>query len=171
MKKLAIVSLVLALGVRVMGDPVPQQGIMASQGETAQSEVEVRVEIIDDNFLITDIYGRPLVLDFGKTQQGKAKRMTQELEYKISAKQAVGKDTEFDMTIGGKGDTEVDLFDVTTAKNNDAIKSKVWVTESKIKIPKDGTEVRSKIAGALEIKESDKKGLYSGKTILKATVK
>ena len=58
MKKLLFVTALLAMGTMAMGAaPV--------QNDTTTADVEVRAEIVDDSLVITDIYGKPLLLNFG----------------------------------------------------------------------------------------------------------
>ena len=73
MKKLLFVTALLAMGTMAMGKAPASK-------DKAKADVEVKAEIVDDSLVITDIYGAPLLLDFGKIQKGSKEVRTKVLE-------------------------------------------------------------------------------------------
>lgn len=117
MKKLLFVAALMALGTMTFGADAT---LGPQSGDKATADVEVRAEIVDDSFTITDIDGKPLVLDFGKLakdQDANGKVWTAEVEYKITATKAPDNDTVFDVALEEKQVTLKHLNNALTQNN------------------------------------------------------
>lgn len=71
MKKLLSTSLFLAMAsmsLAAAGDVTPD----ANASQTAAANVKVTAQVVSDNLVISDLNGRPIVLDFGKISNQKA---------------------------------------------------------------------------------------------------
>ena len=180
MKKLLFVSALLALGSVAFGAGEVQP---PKQGDTTTAEVEVRAEIVNDTISITDIYGQPLVLDFGRIQKNKStgKVWTAEVEYKVTAITQVKDATTLGMDLGkdvAAISEAITLKSVNQAAltGDQAANAKIQATlsldeDTKI-IPADKDEVRGRIYGSITEDLSQKvDGLYREYTTLTATVK
>lgn len=164
MKKLLFVTALLAMGTMAMG-------AAPKQDDTTTADVEVRAEIVEDSLVITDIYGKPLLLNFGPIQKTIDKVWTAQVEYKVSAGTATTGDTELTMALGTP-DGKVTLKHVNSALQQDNTLDSVVTLDADQKVMKKGaTEVRGKIFGSIAGDLSKKqKGMYREYTTLTATV-
>lgn len=174
MKKLLFVSALLALGSVAFGAEVEPP----KATDTTTAEVEVRAEIVNDTLTITDIYGQPLVLDFGRIQKNKStgKVWNAEVEYKVTAIAPVKGDTVLSMDLGEDAthSTEaVTLKSVNQAATGSSaeIKAALSLDKQEKVIKKGKDEVRGRIYGSITEDLSEKvDGLYREYTSLTATV-
>ena len=172
MKKLLFVTALLAMGTMAMG-------AAPAKGDKASANVEVRARIVDDNFIISDIYGKEIVLNFGDLFSSQKKSAVTYVDYKVTAKDAAGEPgIGFDITLGGKNaatdPTEVVIStdnDVNAAKT-DSMKANLVLSEYVGRIEKAKTEYRGRINGTISVKELENKsvGVYTGNTKLEITV-
>ena len=144
MKKLLFVTALLAMGTIAMGAaPV--------QNDTTTADVEVRAEIVDDSLVITDIYGAPLLLDFGKIQKGSKEVRTKVLEYKVSATEAPNANLTLNLKLAGatqKQEITLTHKDQSLPDNN-TIKAYVSLDSYTGAMESGKTEYRGKILGSI----------------------
>lgn len=91
MKKLLFIAALTMLGANVFA---------AEPTGSVTVPVEVKAQLTDDTFSITDIDGKELYLDFGKvSRKAVPDAWTAKVEYKITAEENGTKDTEFAMKL------------------------------------------------------------------------
>lgn len=169
MKKLLFIVALMALGTVAFGEAKdPTKG--PQSGDTSEAQVLVKAQITDDSFTITDVYGKPLILDFGKlakNQSEPGKVWTAEVEYKITATKAPENQTKFWLALE---DEQVSLKHVnnelkTTLKANLALDK-----TSKVMAAHKDT-VTGFISGSISENISAKEtGMYKTTTTLTAVV-
>lgn len=174
MKKLLLVGALLALGATVFGAN-PTAG--TAEG-VAKTNVEVKAEITDDFFIISDLYGKPIVVDFGKIHNTQEQSAVTFVDYKVTAKSAAETDPiKFDISLGKKTSAN-DPTPVTISTNLAGNKTSSMVAslvlsdyEGQIEVAQK--EYRGRITGTLPKDEFANKpvGVYTGTTELKVAVK
>lgn len=132
MKKLLMLGAILALGTT-----------MAYGAETATADVKVIAEIVNENFMITDLDGDEIVLDFGKIsgvayQMGNSTVREVSEGYKITY---IGADIESSNSYSNKAIT-------MTLKDTDEI----GIDNNK---PADGTNVSTKVLMRRQVTTGD----------------
>lgn len=98
MKKLLMIGAILALGTTMA----------YAQDYTGEADVKVRAEITEQELIITDLNGNPIVLDFGKISNKSTGVHNAEVGYKVTWGTGVtmgSKSNELTMKLGGQ-DTE-----------------------------------------------------------------
>ena len=174
MKKLLFVTALLAMGTMTMG------AMDLSEKDSTEADVTVIAEIVEDSLVITDIYGKPLVLDFGKIQKGAevngTKLWTAEVEYKITAKDTMTADETIDVKLGGTTSgtevAEVILKPINNTNAGNILTAKLSLDEASKTMKAGKDEVRGVILGSIDESLKDKaEGVYKNTTILTATVK
>ncbi|MFR4520826.1 MAG: hypothetical protein ACLT40_12815 [Fusobacterium sp.] len=169
MKKLLFITALLAMGTMAFGNP--------NVGEKANANVEVKARIVDGNFIISDIDGKPIVLDFGDIYAGQKQSAVTYVDYKVTSKEAAKTDPiKFDITLGGNGsaDKQTDVI-ISTDKGgtNGSMKAVLGLSEYKGIIEVDKTEYRGRINGTIantEFSTGKPVGTYLGNTKLEITV-
>lgn len=175
MKKLLFVTALLAMGTMAMGAKD------LTTGENTEAQVEVRAEIVNESLTITDIYGKPLLLNFGRIQKNTedtgAKVWTAEVEYKITANDLMSNEEKIDVKLGGTTTgTEVAEVILKHSNNNKTgknatITAKLTLDEATKTIAQGKDEVRGRIDGSIDESLKEKElGTYSVFTTLTATV-
>lgn len=170
MKKLLLVGALLALGVTAFG-------ANPEAGKKTTANVEVRAEITDDFFVISDIYGKPIVVDFGKIHNTQDQSAVTFVDYKVTAKAKAENDPiKFDITLGGSPNAENPtpvIISSNLGDPNNKMKAFVALSEYEGIIQKDEKEYRGRINGTLAKDEFANKpaGVYTGNTKLEITVK
>ena len=173
MKKLLLVGALLALGATAFGAN-PTAG--TAEG-VATAKVDVKAEITDDFFVISDIYGKPIIVDFGKIQKEKKDSAVTFVDYKVTAKEAaVGDAIKFDITLGGKGKDEVTPVTISTNladKTNGSMTATLGLSSYEGQIDVAKKEYRGRITGTISQDEFSTKpvGIYTGATEIKIVVK
>lgn len=97
MKKLLMVGAILALGTTMAYGAVEEA--------KATADVTVKAKIVADNLTITDLNGRPIVLDFKKINKLDLNGTSRAIaDYKVTyvGTEALSKDGELSMKLGGK---------------------------------------------------------------------
>lgn len=144
MKKLLFVTALLAMGTMAMGKAPASK-------DKAKADVEVKAEIVDDSLVITDIYGAPLLLDFGKIQKGSKEVRTKVLEYKVSATEAPNANLTLNLKLAGatqKQEITLTHKDQSLPDNN-TIKAYVSLDSYTGAMESGKTEYRGKILGSI----------------------
>lgn len=167
MKKALLLLAIATMATNLMaaGDP--------GNGEEAKADVTVRAEIISDNLKITDVYGKPLVLDLGQAFFGEATTLFNEVEYKVSAKNAVTKDINLTMALGTNS---LDIYnttagiDPTQAGADEKLKVTLNLDNTTKVIKSNKKEARGTISGSTVTTTTSKGGVYVNKVLLTATV-
>ncbi len=173
MKKLLLIAALATMATTAMA---------ANPGKdtVATADVTVRAEIIGEGLKITDVYGKPLLLDLGKAFEGEATTLFNEIEYKVSSK-AAAETNPIKLDIKLAADT-LDIVNTTAGidpiKANDnhkltvnlSLDGKKGSEPSKKEILVGQTEVRGTISGSTVTTASSKKGVYVNKIALTATV-
>ena len=170
MKKLLFVTALLAMGTMAMG-------ANPKTGYSQQANVQVQAQIVDDQFTITDIYGKPIVVDFGKLYNNQTTSAVTFVEYKVTSKEAaIKKPIEFTIALGGKTaadqKTEVTISTDKAAPNG-SMKAVLGLSEYAGEIKAGARDYIGRIDGTLANSEITGKpvGLYVGATQLEITVK
>ena len=173
MKKLLFVTALLAMGTMAMGakDITP--------ADSTEAKVDVVAEIIDETLHITDIYGKPLTLNFGQiqknTETGGVKVWTAEVEYKITANDKMTNEEKIDVKLGATT-SGTEIAEVTLKHINkdlqDTLTAKLSLDEATKTMKQGEDEVRGVISGSISEDLKDKAtGIYKDWTMLTATVK
>lgn len=169
MKKLLLVGALLALGATAFA-------VNPAKDTQTTANVEVRAEITDDFFIISDIYGKPIVVDFGRLFADQKQSAVTFVDYKVTAKEAAEtNDIAFDITLGEKKNepTEVVIETDKDPKNDKGrMKSFVSLSEYAGEIKVGENEYRGRINGTISVDELKGKqvGVYTGNTELKIVV-
>ncbi len=173
MKKLLFVTALLAMGTMTMG-ATPNLSVK----DDTKAEVVVRAHVIDDKFTITDIYGKPLVLDFKEVMQGDT-NVEASVRYKVSMKKGFDGDVaKFKMEIlgdttdAGATSKSVVITNTNSEKTSDNKMTVVLGLDNETKyLAKDGTEFQGEIFGNIAtVAEAQATGDYVGYATLTATV-
>lgn len=93
MKKLLLLAAVLTLGTSALA-------------ADATSTVRVRAEVTDDALVISDLSGRPLLLDFGKVPKTFTGKANAKIDFKIAAADGTTTFSKFDLKLGGNTSTQ-----------------------------------------------------------------
>lgn len=176
MKKLLFIAALMMLGANAFA-----AGKDPAATEKVTVDVEVRAEITDDTFTITDIDGAPLVLNFGKSAKidySKGKPWTAKVEYKIRATSAadtgIAKDTTFGVELGAKdGKVALKGLDVNGKPDGTIgkLEADVVLDEDTKVMAANTTEVKGLIRGSIDDDLSNHQAVqYQGWTTLTATV-
>ncbi|MGL4652153.1 hypothetical protein [Cetobacterium sp.] len=155
MKKLLLVSSLLVLGATTFAASAP---------------VKIQAEITADNLIISDINGRPILLDFGKISNAATTASNAQVEYKVTSTSAVTGDTTLEMELTG-GETPVLAH--TNQTISDTIATTIALDKATGTIADGGTEYRGFIRGTINGADSNAKtaGMYEGQSELTVTVK
>lgn len=170
MKKLLFIVSLMMLGANAFAATDPAVG--PASGDKATADVLVQAEITADSFTITDIFGKPLVLDFGKLakdQDTDGKVWTAEVEYKITATKAPTDAKTFDVELG---ETTVTLKHVNNKlTQNNTLEATVALDEASKVMDANTVVVTGLISGSIKENLKDKVvGMYKETTTLTATV-
>lgn len=169
MKKLLFIVSLMMLGANAFAaDPVAGP----ATGDKVTADVLVQAEITADSFTITDIFGKPLVLDFGKLakdQDTAGKVWTAEVEYKITATKAPTDAKTFNVELGK---TTVTLKHVNNKlTQNNTLEATVALDEATKTMEANTDVVTGLISGSIKEDLKDKVvGMYKETTTLTATV-
>lgn len=168
MKKLLFVTALLAMGTMAMGAQNPEAGY------SQQANVQVQAQIVDDQFTITDVYGKPIIVDFGKFYNNQTTSAVTFVEYKVTSKEAaLEPGIAFDITLGGKASaTDKTEVAISTDKDN-SMNAVLVLSEYEGEIKKGTRDYIGRIDGTIANTEITGKpvGLYVGATQLEITVK
>ena len=173
MKKLLLVGALLALGATAFG---VQEG-RPEKGNKTSVNVEVRAEITDDFFVISDIYGKPIVVDFGKIHNTQDQSAVTYVDYKVTSKANMEEEIGFDIALGkSKSADQPDEVIISTKLGGtpkQSMKANLVLSEYEGLIEKGEKEYRGRITGTIgkdQIKGRET-GTYIGTTQLAITVK
>ena len=157
MKKLLLLSSLLALGATTFAASAP---------------VKIQAEITADNLIISDINGRPILLDFGKISNAATTASNAQVEYKVTSTSAVTGDTTLVMELTG-GETPVLAH--TNQTISDTIATTIALDKEEGTIAAGGTEYRGFIRGTILGDQTGSNGkelgMYEGQSELTVTVK
>lgn len=172
MKKILMATAILALGVVAYG-----------VDKTASAPVRVRAEIVTGDLTISDIDGRPILLDFGKIASSRATDANAYVDYKIEYSGSTYDITNKAITLGLGTANNTSKVDSVTITNIDATLTEKNSMTAKLQLdtytatapkdePTDDVIHTGRINGTLEADQwSDKaEGVYEGQTELKVTV-
>ena len=173
MKKILVATAILALGVVAYG-----------ADKTASAPVRVRAEIVKGDLTISDIDGRPILLDFGKIASSRATDANAYVDYKIEYSGNYSTDLQSKGITLVLGDsTSATTPDSVTLTNIDSSLTNNNTMTAKLKLdkysattpatePTDDVIHTGRINGTLKSTEWSSKsaGVYEGQTELKVTV-
>lgn len=163
MKKLLLLSSLLALGATTFA---------ATSGDSASAPVKIQAEITADNLIISDINGRPILLDFGKISNAATTASNAQVEYKVTSTSAVVGDTTLGMELTGG---EEPVLAHTNQTISDTIATTIALDKAEGAIAAGGTEYRGFIRGTILGDTTGSKdktaGMYEGQSELTVTVK
>lgn len=167
MKKLLFITALLAMGTMAFGAN-PTEG-------KASANVEVKAKIVDGNFIISDIDGKPIVVDFGELYADQTKSAVTYVDYKVTSKvAAVTNPIKFKITLGGKANapTEVTISTDRTALTGASMKANLALSEYNGEIATGAKEYIGRIDGTIAVNEINGKpvGTYLGSTKLEIEV-
>lgn len=170
MKKLLFIAALTILGANAFAVTDPKTG--PASGDTVTADVLVKAEITADSFTITDIFGKPLVLDFGKLakdQDTNGKVWTAEVEYKITATKAPADAKTFDIKLGKETVTLKHVNNKLT--QNNTLTATIALDETSKVMNANTDVVTGLISGSIKEDLKDKEvGMYKTTTTLTATV-
>lgn len=152
MKKLLLLTGILSLTAVAFG-------ANPDSGTEASSNVEVRAEVVDDSLVISDIYGKPLLLDFGKIQKSAtAPTVVAEVDYKVTSSAEI-ETSNLGLTMQLNGGKDELVIPHVNMASQDSLTAKVKLDKTTGSIPVGSNEYRGKIIGSIAGAD------YSGKTI------
>lgn len=168
MKKLLTGSLLLGAGaVSFAAVDTPQ---------TAAANVKVTAQVVADNLVISDLNGRPIVLDFGKISSQKTTGVSNaRVDFKVEKVGTEGSDlTDVDITLAGlDGTNKVHLLNtnVAAAQQHKEILATIALNAASGTFV--GNEYVGFIQGTIEAKDSTGKdpSTYENVLVLNATTK
>ena len=157
MKKLLLLSSLLALGATTFA------------ADSASAPVKIQAEITADNLIISDINGRPILLDFGKISNAATTASNAQVEYKVTSTSAVTGETTLGMELTGG---EAPVLAHTNQTISDTIATTIALDKAEGTIATGGTEYRGFIRGTINGTDSLSKtaGMYEGQSGLTVTV-
>ena len=172
MKKILMATAILALGVVAYG-----------VDKTASAPVRVRAEIVTGDLTISDIDGRPILLDFGKIASSRTSDANTFVDYKIEYSGTYDdiKSKAVTLVLGGSSsssaadDVILTNLDASLIGNNTMtakLKLDKYSATTPATKPTDGVIHTGRINGTLKSTEWSSKsaGVYEGQTELKVTV-
>lgn len=172
MKKILMATAILALGVVAYG-----------ADKTASAPVRVRAEIVTGDLTISDIDGRPILLDFGKIASSRTSDANTFVDYKIEYSGTYDdiKSKAVTLVLGGSSsssssdDVILTNLDASLIKNNTMtakLKLDKYSATTPATKPTDDVIHTGRINGTLKSTEWSLKsaGVYEGQTELKVTV-
>lgn len=171
MKKILMATAILALGVVAYG-----------ADKTASAPVRVRAEIVTGDLTISDIDGRPILLDFGKIASSRTSDANTFVDYKIEYSGTYDdiKSKAVTLVLGGSSSSAADdviltNLDASLIKNNTMtakLKLDKYSATTPATKPTDDVIHTGRINGTLKSTEWSLKsaGVYEGQTELKVTV-
>lgn len=169
MKKLLMAMAILAVGATAFGAP-PQ---------TATAPVRVRAEIVDESLVISDINGRPILLDFEKISKKQTTDKNAFVDFKVEATGQIQNVQSFALVLGKSN--AATTSDTVTLTNIDASKANNNTLTANLKLDKyegatgnltAGTVHTGRINGTMKAGQwtNSEIGVYEGQTELKVTV-
>lgn len=172
MKKILMATAILALGVVAYG-----------ADKTASAPVRVRAEIVTGDLTISDIDGRPILLDFGKIASSRTSDANTFVDYKIEYSGTYTAVSNKGITLELGTSTSESTPDSVTLTNIDSSLTSDNTMKAKLKLdkysattpatePTDDVIHTGRINGTLKSTEWSSKsaGVYEGQTELKVTV-
>lgn len=169
MKKILMATAILALGVVAYG-----------VDKTASAPVRVRAEIVTGDLTISDIDGRPILLDFGKIASSRTSDANAFVDYKIEYSGTYTDVSNKGITLELGTSTSESTPDSVTLTNIDSSLTNNNTMKAKLKLDKysattpatDDVIHTGRINGTLKSTEWSSKsaGVYEGQTELKVTV-
>ncbi|WP_426711468.1 hypothetical protein [Cetobacterium sp. SF1] len=127
MKKLLMTSLILAMGTMSFAAQ-KTSGDAAGTPQSASSNVKVTAQVVSDNLIISDLSGRPIVLDFGKISNQKTDGVSNaKVDFKIETAGPDGNLSTVAVALVGLTDGKVQLLNtnVAAAQNSKEIPASV----------------------------------------------
>lgn len=169
MKKLLMATAILALGVTAFG-----------VDKTASEPVKVRAELVQQDLEISDIDGRPILLDFGKIATSRKTDALATIEFKVEATGEITNVTGMTFELGKATDAtnpaEVEIVHIDpTVGTQNTMTAKLGLDKYSVTPATTlnaGTIHTGRINGKLEATQWSGKavGVYEGQTELKVTV-
>ena len=168
MKKLLMAMAILAVGATAFGVE-----------KKADAPVKVRAELVQNDLVISDINGRPILLDFEKISTTQKTDRNAFVDFKVEATGQIANIQSFKLELGQS--TSATQSDKVTLTNIDATKNSNNTMEADLKLDKyDGTTTiteagtvhTGRINGTLQPTDWNGKeiGVYEGQTELKVIV-
>ena len=165
MKKLLLIAVLATMATTAMA-------VNPKQGTKVESKVEVRAEIVSGGLKITDIYGKPLILDLGQANQGEITNLSNTIEYKITSK-AAAETSPINLSVELK-DTTLAIYnanaDLTANNANDKLDVTLYLDKATKTIAIGEQVVTGTITGATKTNAGNTVGRYSNSTYITATV-
>ena len=168
MKKLLMAMAILAVGATAFGAE-----------QKADAPVRVRAEIVEESLVISDINGRPILLDFEKISKQQKTDKNAFVDFKVEAAGGIHNVQSFALVLG-KSSASTTPEEVTLT-NIDASKTNNNTLTANLKLDKyegatgnltAGTVHTGRINGTIKANTwtSNEIGVYEGQTELKVTV-
>lgn len=168
MKKLLMAMAILAVGATAFGAE-----------QKADAPVRVRAEIVEESLVISDINGRPILLDFEKISKQQKTDKNAFVDFKVEAAGGIPNVQSFALVLG-KSSASTTPEEVTLT-NIDASKTNNNTLTANLKLDKyegatgnltAGTVHTGRINGTIKANTwtSNEIGVYEGQTELKVTV-
>lgn len=168
MKKLLMAMAILAVGATAFGAE-----------QKADAPVRVRAEIVEESLVISDINGRPILLDFEKISKQQKTDKNAFVDFKVEAAGEIQNVQSFVLVLG-KSSASTTPEEVTLT-NIDASKTNNNTLTANLKLDKyegatgnltAGTVHTGRINGTIKANTwtSNEIGVYEGQTELKVTV-
>lgn len=170
MKKLLMAMAILAVGATAFGD------------QTATAPVRVRAELVEESIVISDINGRPILLDFEKISKSQKTDKNAYVDFKVDATGTTASFTGITLSLGGSNapttPDEVELTNIDASlKNENTMKANLKLDKYSVgtvdtTLNNGGTIHTGRINGTIKASEwtTKNKGVYEGQTELKVTV-
>lgn len=167
MKKLLLIAALATMATTAMA-------VNPAKDTKVKTDVIVKAEIVSGGLKITDIDGRPLVLDLGQANQGEETSLANSVEYKITAKEAAATNPiKLNMAFESK---EINLYNNipnvagTAIDVKDTLKATLILDADAKEIAVGATETTGKIFGKTNTTAANNAGKYKGNAVLTATV-
>lgn len=168
MKKLLMAMAILAVGATAFGAE-----------QKADAPVRVRAEIVDESLVISDINGRPILLDFEKISKKQTTDKNAFVDFKVEAAGEIQNVQSFALVLGQSNAATTP--DEVTLTNIDASKTNNNTLTANLKLDKytgatgnltAGTIHTGRINGTIKANTwtNNEIGVYEGQTELKVTV-
>lgn len=168
MKKLLMAMAILAVGATAFGAE-----------QKADAPVRVRAEIVDESLVISDINGRPILLDFEKISKQQKTDKNAFVDFKVEAAGEIQNVQSFALVLGKSSASttpeEVTLTNIDASKNNNntlTANLKLDKYEGATGNLTAGTVHTGRINGTIKANTwtNNEIGVYEGQTELKVTV-
>ncbi|WP_426711476.1 hypothetical protein [Cetobacterium sp. SF1] len=174
MKKLLTASLLVAMGAMAMAEEITPPAADKRAPQTAAANVKVTAQVVADNLVISDLNGRPIVLDFGKISNQKTSGVSNaRIDFKVEKVGQEGSELEgITVTLAGlDGENKVQLLNTNVAAADKQIPASIALNAAEGTFV--GKEYVGFIQGTIDARDSKNKAAstYENVLVLNATTK